>query len=554
MEDQTDRKLVFLSNGITCALENEGSIIWFPAPRFDSPSLFSKILDENKGGCFSIAPESKYSLRTSYIVDTLVAENVYTTSDGKLKVTDFMPLGISGIMRVYESRVPFLADIKPMFNYGMTNTKAKYVEDHGFYFESTNSAEGLEVSIDGRYRLLDNGTLHFQPGKGYMFAMYSSDLSNGIFRNKNFVFPQPYDALEKTTKYWKEQVMIGNKVSAKFKGIYTSSILVSLGLMYLPSGAIIAAPTTSLPEIVGESRNWDYRYLWIRDASYAVEALVNIGHAAKARRILDFMMSLIDPSSKGFDHPLYAIDGTAPPKEQSLNWLSGNKNSKPVRIGNAAYMQVQTDTEGAFMAALYAYLRKTNDKSYISDNWLFIESACSWIKRSWSLASTNIWEERDEPKHFVHTKVTQWVAVDRAAKMAVIIGHKKEAREWSELAAEIKSDVMSNGFSKELNSFVQYYGSNKVDAALLTLPLYGFIDVKDPLFLGTLKRLEKDLVVEGGLMLRYKSDFMGNAAHPFTLPTTWLARVYLRLGERRKAEKIIDNLTKASTDLFLLSE
>jgi GH15 family glucan-1,4-alpha-glucosidase len=549
---QTDRKRVFLSNGFTSAIEDEGSIVWFPCPKFDSPSVFSKILDEKKGGYFSIRPDARYSLKTKYIEDTLVAENIFSTGRGKLVVKDFLPIGLPAIIRVFESKVPFIIDIEPAFNYGMVNPTIEYSEN-GISFRNEGSMEGLELSINGSYEIIGEGVFRVQPGKGYLFAMYSRDLRYGLFSNKSFVFPDPFDALEKAVNYWRAQLIPSKKI-AKFKNAYNRSILVALGLIYAPSGAIIAAPTTSLPENIGDSRNWDYRYLWIRDASYAAEALTKIGYTSATKRILEFMMSVIDPSSKSFDHPLYSIDGTAPKPEENMGWLSGNRGSKPVRIGNAAYMQVQMDTEGAFLNALYTYLDKTNEKSYVMENWFEVESTIEWIAESWMYESASIWEERNTLRHYVHTKVMLWVAADRAAKMASIIGKAEEAKNWAKLAGEIKEDVMRKGFSAEANSFVQYYGSDQVDASLLTLPLYGFIDAKDPRFLSTLKRIEKELTAGDGLLFRYKSDFQGKAVHPFALPSTWLARIYLRTGDRRKAEHVIDRLIKCSTDLLLLAE
>ena len=547
-----ERKNVFLSNGVTSVLENSGSIIWFPCPKFDSPSVFSRILDDRRGGYFSITPESEHRLNTHYFRDTLVVENIFSSSEGNLKVTDFMPVGLSAVIRIFESEVPFIADIKPLFNYGMINPSMEDVEG-GIIFRNNHSKEGLEVSIEGKYSYVDEGVLSFGPGKGYLFTMYSRDLRYGLFSNKGFVFPNPYDALDKSIRFWTSQVSRARKVS-KFSEIYNRSILVALGLTYASSGGIIAAPTTSIPEIVGHSRNWDYRYVWIRDASYAVEALVAAGLSAKAKRILDFLLSVMDPSSKSFDHPLYSIDGTPPPPEETLGWLSGNRNSRPVRIGNSAYMQVQTDTEGDFMSALYSYVEATGDTSYIEDNWLLIESMVGWIGKTWRMQSTSLWEERSGPHDFVHTKVMQWVAVDRSARMAEMSRRRGQAIEWKKLADTLRADILDHGFSNEVGSFVQYYGAKEVDAALLTLPLYGFIDAKDPRFVSTLSKIEKDLMISDGLLLRYRQDFLGVAAHPFTLLSAWLARVYLRAGKKEKAANAIKRLEKVATDLMLIPE
>ncbi len=552
MAYSSGRKWAFLSNGLTSAIEAEGSIDWFPAPRFDSPSIFSKILDESKGGHFSVRPESAYSLKSSYVGDSLILENSFSTPQGSLEVKDFLPLGVSGIARTYRSEVPFIVEIKPLFGYGLTKPDIGKVPS-GLVFRNQSSQEGLEVSITGRHKIIDDGVVRVQPGEGTIFALYSKDLRYGLFSNKGLVSTDQPDALGKAAEYWRVQVALA-KGCKEYRDAYDRSIAVVLGLTYLPSGAIIAAPTASLPEAIGASRNWDYRYLWVRDASYAAEALASVGYPARARRILDFMLSVMEPSSKPFGHPLYSIDGMPPPPEETMGWLDGHMASRPVRVGNAAYMQVQMDVEGAFIDALYTYLRLSKDASYAAESWWAIESIADWTARSWEKVSTSLWEQRSKPRHFVHTKVMEWVAVDRASMIAEMVGQRKKAREWRALAAKMRTAILRDGFSKSLGSFVQYYGAREVDASLLCLPLYGFIDASDRRFKATLKRIEKELMVEEGLLFRYRSDFLGAVAHPFTLPSTWLARVYLRLGERAQAEAVIRKLVSCSTEHLLLGE
>ncbi|MEM0374303.1 MAG: glycoside hydrolase family 15 protein, partial [Sulfolobales archaeon] len=317
---------------------------------------------------------------------------------------------------------------------------------------------------------------------------------------------------------------------------------------------IIAAPTTSLPEIIGSSRNWDYRYVWIRDASHAAEALIKAGLIIEGRNILSFLTSVMEPSSKSFDHPLYSVDGTPPPAEEILDWLKGHKDSFPVRIGNAAYMQLQMDVEGFYLHSLYTYYQATKDKVYLEDNWWAIESIANWVKKNWKMKSTDLWEQRGIEKHFTFTKVMNWVALDRASRLALELGYKKEAEEWGKVSEEIRKDVLENGYSEELGHFVSYYEGKSIDGSLLALPLFGFISAKDPRFLNTLKKIEEDLTVTEGFLLRYKEDFMGNVKHPFTLLSTWLARIYIRLGDVEKASRILEKLIKCSTDTLLIGE
>ena len=543
----------FLSNGITSALVKEGSVEWFPVPRFDSPSVFTKILDEERGGYFSITPTEDYRiLSEDYVDQTLVLKTVFETKKGKAILFDFLPLSLSGMIRIYESEIDLKLEIKPYFEYGLISP-AIIKSKRGIIFKNHKSKEGLEVLIGGEHEALDSTSFLLKKGKGFIYLLYSKDLRYGLFSNKGFVYSEPYEALEKAIKYWKKRVEKSVSVN-HYREAYYRSLLVLLGLIYEPSGGIIAAPTTSLPEVIGGSRNWDYRYVWVRDASYSAEALIKAGLLIKARDIISFLTSMIDPSSKSFDHPLYTIDGTAPPAEEILEWLEGNKKSSPVRVGNAAYMQIQMDIEGAYMNAVYEYYNASNDLQYINDIWWAIEAIAEWTIKSWKLKSTDLWEQRGVEEHFTHTKVMNWVALDRAGKLAKELNYNKEAEEWLIIAEDIRRDVLKNGYSEKEAHFVRYYGSNEIDAALLTLPLYNFIDAKDPRFLNTLRVIEKELTVTEGLLLRYKDDFLGSAKHPFTLVSTWLARVYIRLNEIEKAKRIIEKLISCSTNTFLLGE
>jgi Glucoamylase and related glycosyl hydrolases len=428
------------------------------------------------------------------------------------------------------------------------------VHRKGLIYKNPRSQEGVELELRGNYCIEDT-KIKFKPGQGYLYLLYSKDLRYGLFSKKGEVYSKPYEALERTLTFWKNLIMRSRQFTKlkRFEQFYRRSLSVILGLMYFPTGGLIASPTTSLPEIIGESRNWDYRYVWVRDASYGAEALIKAGLLSRARHVLNFLSSVVDPSSKSFDHPFYGIDGTSPPEEQELEWLRGFQNSRPVRIGNGAYMQVQNDIEGAYMHSLHLYYKESKDKQFLLDNWWAVEAIADWVSNSWYRKSTDIWEQRNVNEHFVHTKIMNWVALDRASKLAQDLGMEKW-KDWRNVSEEIRSSVMEEGYSKELNSFVKYYGSQEIDSALLLLPLYGFIEATDPRFLGTLKRIETELAVSSGLFLRYRGDFMGEALNPFTLVTLWMARVYIRLGRTKEASNMLEVLQSCSTDLLLLGE
>lgn len=276
----------FLSNGITSALIKNGSVEWLPLPKFDSSSIFTRILDEERGGYFSIRPaDEKYDIiHEDYVENTLILRTVFKSEKGKAEILDFLPLSLSGIIRIYESEIDLKVDIKPFFEYGLV-TPAIIKARRGLIFRNPKSKEGIEILIGGEYVPLDNTEFTLKKGKGYIYLLYSKDLRYGLFSNKGFVYSEPYEALNKAIKYWKGRLENAKKVNI-YRDAYYRSLLVLLGLIYEPSGGIIAAPTTSLPEIIGGSRNWDYRYVWIRDASYSAEALIKAGLLVKARDII----------------------------------------------------------------------------------------------------------------------------------------------------------------------------------------------------------------------------------------------------------------------------
>lgn len=542
----------FLSNGLTSALESQGSIDWFPVPRFDSQSVFTRLLDNDKGGYFSIRPLEYEKIQEEYIGYSLILKTTYKKGDLSANIIDFLPLSLPGIIRLYDTQLPLEVNINPVFNYGLINAGTEMQKD-GIVFKNPLSKEGIELLIYGDHEVISPYKFIIKPGKGYLYLLYSKDLRYGLFSQKGFVYSRPYEAFSKLVSYSEIELSRAKRTKlTQLKDLYYRSLSVLLGLLYKPSGGIIASPTTSLPEIVGLERNWDYRYVWIRDGSYATEALIKAGLLNEARRSLDFIISVVDPSSKSFDHPFYTIDGTPPPAEENLDWLSGYKNSKPVRVGNAAYLQIQMDVEGAFMQALYQYYKETQDDDYIDRNYWVIEAIASWVKSAWKDESTDIWEEREVTRHYTHTKVMLWVALDRASKLAEALGYKKDVDDWRSEANKIKEDIMKNGVAN--NTFVRYYGGDEIDAALLTLSLYDFIDSNDKIFLNTLNRIENELKVGDGLYLRYKKDFLGTTVHPFSLVTTWVTRVYIRLGNYDRAISLLKRLNSCANSLKLLGE
>ncbi len=543
---------VFLSNSRTAALEKDGEIVWFPCPRFDSPSIFSKILDEKSGGSLLLRPKARYDVTTSYIGDGLIAKSVFSTARGRLVAIDFMPLAMPAIIRMIESEVPFSVTINPRFVYGKVGADIA-IKSGGISFRERGMEDSFDVRINGNYRYMGNGAFQFGRGKASLMCLYSKNFKYGLFGAAGDVYPDPKEALDRTQSYWKAQIAMA-RTAGIFVDEYKRSLAVIMGLTYAPSGAIIAAPTASLPAMIGKGSNWDYRYVWIRDASYAVEALAKAGLVYRAQRALSFMASTIDLSLKNFNHPLFELDGTAPAAERELEWLAGYRDSKPVRVGNGAYVQVQKDIEGEFLNALYTYFAISKDAGFVKENMWAIDAIASWCSRTWNDKSTSLWEERDGKRHFVHTKLMNWVAIDRACRLKLAVGEDRDAAVLKSISEKIRDEIMKKGFSKKHGSFIKYYGSDSVDASLLLLPLYGFIDARDGRFVGTVDRIIERLGSGNGLLNRTENDYEGEDSEPFTLTNTWLARAYIRMGRREKAVKSLKALADMSTKLMLFGE
>ncbi|MCH1770299.1 MULTISPECIES: alpha,alpha-trehalase TreH1 [Metallosphaera] len=531
--------LGFISNQITSAIIDGTSVVWFPVPKFDSPSIFSKLVDE-RGGEFSIAPGEVTYMAQEYR-DPMVLTTYVETDQGKMTIQDLIPIGETIIIRRVESEFPFKVLFNPIFYYGLYRPVPdgnRRINPRG------RDCVAFLYEYDGEVEMESDDVWKFSRGKGYLVVNYSSDAKHGPLSERtsrlSLDFSRPF---EKTVEYWRRSLP---KSRIYLEDLYTTSLAVLLGSIYAPSGGPVASPTTSLPEVIGGSRNWDYRFAWVRDSSIIAESLLDADYVVKARDIINFLLSLINFSSKPFFYPLYTVEGTIPPPERKLPWLSGFRGSRPVRVGNGASTQVQLDVEGFFMATLYKYFEKTGDRVYIYDALERISYLADWEAENWRMKDSGIWEDRGEPQHYIHSKVMMWVAMDRAGKIMNVLGMQDR---WKDTREELRSWILEQ--SGEY--FPRYPGSDQVDASILSAPLYDFVDVNDKVFLNTLRRVERDLVKDG-FVKRYVSDFMGEAKHPFLLTTLWLARVYIRLGETGKARDILERLDRVSGSLHLLGE
>ncbi|MFP3313181.1 MAG: glycoside hydrolase family 15 protein [Thermocladium sp.] len=539
-------RTAMISNMITSALINDLDVVWFPAPRLDSPSVFAKILDEKRGGHWSITFQGAVSsISPKYIEGTNVLRTTVRSEKGEINVIDFMPIGMPAIMRIINAPndAEYKTEFKPVMNYGLVEPYVSIMRNGAQFINPLDGGLMELIILEGNCSKLSDETWRCI-GPAKLLGHYARSVKTSILGGgKSVVYSMIGEALNKVMQYW------SNKNVKKDNGLYSSSITFLLSMVHRFTGGIAASPTTSLPEIIGEGRNWDYRFVWVRDSSLAAKALIEEGYIVDGRGALNFLLSVVEPTAKPFDHPFYGVDGSPPGDEEEIPWLSGYGGSRPVRIGNAASTQLQLDIEGWFMDALYAYYATTRDDVYIRNYWWVIEATAEWCSKSYMLPDAGMWEERGEARHYTHSKVMMWVALDRAAKLAIELGFKDEGSEWRAKSIELREYILSN----QPNMFTKYFGSRDVDSALLALPLYGFIDSTDNRFIATLQGIERELVKDG-LVLRYARDFLGPVKHPFILTSEWLAMVYGLMGRKIEGINIIRKIEKCRSIVNLLGE
>jgi len=532
------------------------SVDWLVLPRFDSSPLMLRLLDPARGGYWRITFEGSFSVNSRrYLNLAPIIESAVSVGGYDARVIDFMPIGIPALGRYVNAPevVRYTMEVRPRFNYGAVEP---YVEGGGddLVFLNPLNNEALELLvIEGSCNAGADGFVSCA-GKSLVLLVYWPDKRLSVLLNRDVritTYGAFKDLLNKTIKFWStlNRGVVLNPRDETLDMVYKSSITVLLSLIYRNSGGIVSAPTTSLPEIIGEGRNWDYRFVWVRDAAIAAEALLEANLISASRSILNFLVNIANMVGKPFNYSVYTVDGAQPFNENEIPWLMGYQNSKPVRVGNAATTQLQLDLEGWFLNALYKYFTVTHDINFLSDAWPVVETSAEWCSRNYTLQDAGLWEQRDRYRHYTHSKVMMWVCLDRAARLARDMGYKELSEEWTAKAEEVRKYILDNQDLIFTTSFEEKY----VDASLLTLPLYGFIDAKDEKFLRTLDMIERELVRDGWCF-RYKSDFLGVARHPFVLATEWLGMVYALLGRREDAMGVLRMIANCANDLGLLGE
>ncbi len=535
-----------------------GSIDWCCLPEFDSSSVFAKLLDEQKGGSFGIKVAADYAIKQRYKKHTAVLITRYSDGDNIFEVHDFMPRYLKGansyygppeiarFIKLISGKPSFSVHYEPKLAYavGKTHTyvKKKFIVSltQGEKFETVflYSSFNKNAIVEGReIEITENG---------YFLLAYNEKIFQPSTR-------KVYLELERTKVYW---LNWSNKTPnyKKYNAQINRSAITLKLLTYNKTGAVLAAATTSLPETIGEVRNWDYRFCWIRDASMAIKVMADLGHTNVARRYLQFIVDLIPDKDEKLQI-MYGINKEKKLTEKTLDHLSGYKGSKPVRIGNAAYQQRQNDIYGILMDVLYEQLNKHSTDIENGEELWGITKGIVWIvSKHWEEPDKGIWEFRTEDRHFTFSKVLCWVAIDRAIKVARIFRKTRKIEKWSRLEQNIKKDILDNAWNDEVKAFTQSYGSPNLDASVLLMESYGFIPAKDPKFVSTVKAIERELSNDG-LLYRYKNeDDFGLPSSSFTICTFWFINSLFKIGEEDKAMALFDRLLTYSNHLGLFSE
>lgn len=533
-----------------------GSIDWLCFPKFDSPSVFAAVLDPKVGGRFTVSLNGRQDTVQEYIEDTNVLRTELRADSGVLEVVDYMPCYLKGEeleafhevhrrLRCLEGSVTARVHFQPRFGYGLDHTEVR-AEEGGCL--AKGSREWVSLATD----------LSLREEKGGCTA--DESLSEGDERwmvlrwNDDYLRPLkdfgPKDKLEKTLGYWKDWI---NR--CVFKGPWTPIVrrsLLALKLMfYEPTGAIIAAPTTSLPEVPGGQKNWDYRFSWLRDSAFVLSAFHRCGYTTEERRFRNWIVRRLRGHTLDLEglQIMYGIEGDAALHETLLPHLRGYEGAAPVRVGNAAYDQFQLDVYGSVMDALHFSYH--TDTEMNDDVWRTVESIANFVAENWERPDSGIWEIREVERRYIYSTIMAWVAMDRAVKIARRWGNKRRAEMWTEVRDEIYDKVVQDGFDKELVSFVQYYGGKEVDGSLLIIPLVGFLRGVNPLFQATLERIRGELG-EGCLLRRFREE--GPKEGAFLMLSFWMVDGMIETGQVDEARGNFEKLLGYANHVGLFAE
>jgi GH15 family glucan-1,4-alpha-glucosidase len=536
----------------------DSSINWCCLPQFDSSSVFGKILDNEIGGSFKINCDESFSIKQTYYKNTAILVTNFKNDNEEFELIDYMPRfknddgtfysspEIHRILLPIKGNPKIKVNYDPKLEYSSGKTKKHIKKNFIVSIVEDKNYETLFLYTNvNKKDILEQNEINLDK-KIFFCVSYNEKINIPSFESIYFEF-------EKTKVYWLNWTNKNPYFKNYGDQINRSAITLKL-LTFEKTGAVLAAATTSIPETIGEVRNWDYRFCWIRDASMVIKIITKLGHVNIVNNFIDFIVNLI-PNKNEKLQIMYGINGEKILTERKLDHLSGFMDSKPVRVGNAAYFQKQNDIYGILMDAIHFQILKFQDDNYKHEQlWSIVKSIVWSVNKNWKNADKGIWEFRNKDMHFTFSKLLCWVAVDRAIKISELIQRGEKAKKWESLRDEIHDDIIKNAWSENKQAFTQSYGSHDLDSSVLLMESYGFIEASDSKFIKTVKSIEKELMFEG-LLFRYKNkDDFGEPKSSFTVCTFWFIDSLYKIGEKKKAKKMFDELLSYSNHLGLFSE
>jgi GH15 family glucan-1,4-alpha-glucosidase len=541
----------------------DGSIDFLCYPDFDSPTVFAALLDDKQGGRFQIEPQLK-NMRTRqlYLPDTNVLLTRFLAEEGVAELTDYMPIEKDGeqpneIVRtvsVIRGNVNFKMRCQPRFNYATCVHRTESSDDSIVFIPADGGCQPLALYSTVAVKQESQDVVS-------EFTLQAGATATFVFGSVRKQGQPPEMALlghrfHHTVRFWKRWI-----AKSKYKGrwremVHRSALMLKL-LASRKHGSLIAAPTFSLPENIGGVRNWDYRFTWLRDATFTLYALIRLGFVDEVEAFINWLKGrLSDDAERGPLQVMYGIDGRQKLDELALDHLSGYENSRPVRIGNAAYQQLQLDIYGEMMDSVYLANKYGDPISY--GGWQDVQRILEWLEKNWKRADEGIWEVRGGPQEFLHSRVMCWVAFDRALRLAQKRSLPGPLDRWQRIRDDIRNDVFTNFWNERLQAFVQTKGAEDLDASALLMPLMRFISPVDPMWLSTLRAIEARLV-EDTLVRRYEVerthvDGLPGREGSFTACSFWYVECLARAGELEKAQLLFEKLMGYANHLGLYSE